>query len=163
MEKDSKAPVRLCGREYHDQLVMSAMGTGAEVKKMCARHLASLIECRWPPLQECLPYQFWQEITQLSISFQLGAVIEKLSSYVLKISLQKHLANIPVLTSGVTVNEAGPIPGKALHMWKGKCAPQAFSACTPEPPSVRGGFFNFGCSVQLVGSQFPDQGLKPPQ
>ena len=32
MEKDSKAYVRLFGREYHDQLVMSAMGTGAEVK-----------------------------------------------------------------------------------------------------------------------------------
>ena len=131
---------------------------------MCARHLASLIECRWPPLQECLPYQFWQEITQLSISFQLGEVIEKLSSYVLKISLRKHLANIPVLTSGVTVNEAGPIPGKALHVCKGKCAPGPSLHVHLSLPSICSWwFFIFGCSVQLAGSQFPDQGLNPPQ
>ena len=131
---------------------------------MCARHLACLNECRWPPLQECLPYQFWQEITQLSISFQLGAVIEKLSSYVLKIGLRKHLANIPVLTSGVTVNEAGPIPGKALHAWEGKCAPRPSLRVHLSLPSVCSWwFFTFGCCVQFAGSQFPDQGLNPPQ
>ena len=131
---------------------------------MCARHLTSLIKHRQPPLQECLSYQFWQEITQLSISFQLEAVIETLSSYVLKISLLKHLANVPVLTSGVTVNEAGPFPGKALHVWKGKCAPRpSLHVHLSLPSTCSWWFFIFGCSVWLAGSQFPDQGLNPPQ
>lgn len=53
---------------------MSAMGTGVP-----GIGISDLVQTA-TPRQEFLPYQFWQKITQPSISFQFEAVTEKLSS-----------------------------------------------------------------------------------